>query len=224
MFLGHFAVGFAAKRVAPKASLAWLMTAPNLLDLLWPFFLLAGWERVRIEPGNTAFTPLAFDAYPWSHSLLMACIWGLGLAAVYLWLSQRARLDFAADVRGARVIALAVVSHWVLDVVTHRPDMPIAPGIGIKLGFGLWNSVGATIAVEGALFAAGVWVYASSTRARDRTGAWSLIGLVVLLVAIYAGLIFGPPPPGVAAVAWSDLAGWLLVPWAAWIDRHRDTV
>ena len=83
MFIGHFAVALAAKRAAPRASLGWLVVACQLPDLIWPVLLLAGIERARIEPGNTAFTPLAFDHYPWSHSLLLVVIWGAALAALY---------------------------------------------------------------------------------------------------------------------------------------------
>jgi hypothetical protein len=226
MFLGHFAVGFAAKRVAPRASLGWLVMAPILPDLLWPFFLLAGWERVRIDPGNTAFTPLAFDAYPWSHSLEMSCVWAALLAGTYLGLSRARRGDAARggarwDVRGAWVIALAVVSHWLLDVVTHRPDMPVTVSGTARLGLGLWNSIPATMVVEGLMFAAGVGAYASMTRPVDRAGAWALNALVVLLALLYASLVFSPPPPGVSAIAYSDMAAWLLPLWAWWIDGHR---
>jgi len=97
MFIGHFAVGLASKRVAPHASLGVLMAAPNLLDLLWPIFLLLGWEQVRIDPGNTAFTPLDFVSYPISHSLLTACVWGVLFALVYWTLTRY--------LRGAVVIA-----------------------------------------------------------------------------------------------------------------------
>src|SRR5712671_4244163 len=133
MFIGHYAVGFAAKRAAPNASLGPLMAAPVLLDLLWPIFLLLGWEHVRIDPGNTAFTPLAFDSYPISHSLLMAVVW----AVVFVLLTRR------VSTRQASLwIALAVVSHWVLDWITHGPDLPLLPRLGPKVGLGLWNSVG----------------------------------------------------------------------------------
>ena len=111
MFIGHFAAAMAAKRVAPKVSLGWLFAACQLPDLIWPVLLLAGVERARIEPGNTAFTPLAFDHYPWSHSLLMVAVWGGALALLY---------DLRVRRRGkALVIATLVVSHWLLDWITH---------------------------------------------------------------------------------------------------------
>jgi hypothetical protein len=226
VFLGHFAVGFAAKRVAPKTSLGWLITAPILPDLLWPLFLLGGWETVRIDPGNTAFTPLAFDAYPWSHSLEMVCVWAALLAGIYLGLSgfrrgNASRPQGPWDVRGAWVIGAAVVSHWVLDVVTHRPDMPVTVSGPARLGLGLWNSVPATMAVEGLMFAAGVGAYASMTRPRDRVGSRALNALVPFLALLYASVAFGPPPPSVHAIAFSALAACLLPLWAVWIDNHR---
>jgi hypothetical protein len=223
MFLGHFAVGFASKRVAPRASLGYLIAAPILLDLLWPIFLLLGWERVRVDPGNTLFTPLAFDAYPWSHSLVMSGVWGASLAGIYLWRSRSSLVAGGGkgDARGAWVIALAVVSHWVLDVVTHRPDMPIAPGVPTKLGLGLWNSVPATLIVELSLFGAGVRAYVSMTRARDRVGMYALWGMIVFLLVLYVSLPFTPPPPDTNAIAYADLGAFILPFWAGWIDRHR---
>jgi len=206
-------VGFALKRVAPRASLGALIAAPEALDLLWPWFLLLGWERVRIDPGNTAFTPLAFDSYPISHSLVMAAVWGALFASLYIWM------------RGTRAAAVwigfAVVSHWVLDWVTHRPDLPIAPWSDVKVGLGLWNSVPAALVVESLMYAAGVWVYARVTRARDRMGSVNFWVYVLALAAIYVANIVGPPPPDPTSLAIFALALWLLPLWAAWIDRHR---
>jgi membrane-bound metal-dependent hydrolase YbcI (DUF457 family) len=214
MFLGHFAVGFAAKRASPRTSLGTLFLAAQLLDLLWPALILLGLEEVRIEPGNTAFTPLDFVSYPWTHSLLMVLLWGAGLGLAY-----RARTGSA---RGAWVVGALVLSHWVLDLVTHRPDLPLAPG-AVKVGLGLWNSVPGTIAVEGALFAAGVYLYATATRPRNRTGTVALWLLVAVLAGIYVANL-GGPPPSARAIGAAGLLGWLFLPWAVWIDRNRHAV
>jgi len=214
MFIGHFAVGFAAKKVAPRVSLGWLIAAPIFLDLLWPTFLLLGVESVRIDPGNTAVTPLDLHDFPWTHSLAMSVVWSVAFAAAYRWRARRDNL-------GAAVLGLGVFSHWVLDVVSHRPDMPLYPGSATYWGLGLWSSVPATLAVEGALFAAGVWLYAAATRAKDRTGAWALRGFVAFLLLGYLMNVFGPPPPSPKAIAVFGHTGWLFVAWAAWIDRHR---
>lgn len=213
MFIGHAAVAFASKKVAPRASLGYLMAAPFLLDLIWPILLLTGTERARVDPGNTAFTPLAFDSYPWSHSLLMSVVWGILFGAFY---RLRTR-----DNRGAVVIAAAVVSHWILDFITHRPDLPLIPGSDARFGLGLWNSPASTIAVEGLIFAVSVWVYARFTRALDKRGRWGLAGLVTFFVVIYGINAVSPPPPSMNAVAWAALLLWLLPAWAGWVDRHR---
>jgi membrane-bound metal-dependent hydrolase YbcI (DUF457 family) len=212
MFLGHFAIGFAAKRYAPRASLGTLFLAAQFIDLLWPLLVLAGIERVRIAPGITVVTPLDFEHYPWSHSLLMVLVWGVLFAAVYFLIRR--------DRRASLVLGLAVVSHWVLDWLTHRPDLPLAPGAE-RVGLGLWNSFAGTVIVELGLFALGVYLYARATRARDRIGSWALWSLVAFLAAIYAGNLFGAPPPDVMAIAWVGQAQWLLVAWGYWIDRHR---
>jgi LexA-binding, inner membrane-associated putative hydrolase len=213
MFIGHFAVGLASKRVAPRASLGVLMAAPNLLDLLWPVFLLLGWEQVRIDPGNTAFTPLDFVSYPISHSLLTACGWGALFVLLY-WVRPR-------YTRGAFVIGLGVVSHWVLDFITHSPDMPLYPG-GPKFGLGLWNSVPATVSVELGMYVVGAWLYLSMTRARDRTGAFAMWAFLAFGLVSYVANILGPPPPSTRAIAFVTLTLWLVPVWAWWIDRHRE--
>jgi membrane-bound metal-dependent hydrolase YbcI (DUF457 family) len=169
-------------------------------------FLLAGWEKVRIDPGNTAFTSLAFVCYPYSHSLAAVCGWGALFGFLY-WLYSR----YAA---GAMVVSLVVISHWLLDAATHRPDMPIFPGSATRVGLGLWNSVPATIAIESAMFAAGVWLYASITRPRDGVGRYGFWSFVAFQAISYAANAFGPPPPSAEFLARFSLATWLFPVWA----------
>lgn len=213
MFLGHFAVGFGAKKAAPKISLGTLFIACQLADLLWPILVLSGKETFRIEPGITRVTPLDFTSYPYSHSLVSLALIAILFGAGYRSIRQSRWNDVI-------VIILTVISHWVLDVISHRPDMPLSFGPK-KIGLGLWNSMPATIAVEGLLFAIGVILYVRATTPRDRTGTWALAGLVAFLIVIYLMNLFGPLPPSVKAVAWSALAMWLLILWGYWIDRHR---
>jgi hypothetical protein len=212
VFIGHFAVAFASKRAAPRTSLGLLVAAVSLLDLLWPILVLAGFETVRIDPGNTVVTPLDFVSYPYSHSLVFVSLWAVVFAGAYF---SKTRYW-----RGAAVIAVGVVSHWVLDVVSHRPDMPLFPG-SEKIGLGLWNSLAATVLVEGTAFVLGVWLYARCTRARDAVGRWAWWALVGFLLLTYAGNLAGPPPPSSNAVAALALAAWLFPLWAWWIDWHR---
>ena len=215
MFVGHFAVGFAAKRAAPRVSLVLLFLAAQFADVLWPIFVAAGIETVRIAPGITAVTPLDFVSYPYSHSLVALAIWALVLAAACAW-RLGGRATFA-------VIAALVISHWVLDFVSHRPDMPIYPG-GPTYGLSLWNSFPATLLVELAMSAAGVWLYATATRARDAVGRWSFVALVVFLLLAYGASLAGGPPPSVAAIFWIGIAGSaVILLWSWWADRHRAT-
>lgn len=214
MFLGHFAVGLAAKRVAPQVSLGTLFLSAQFIDLLWPTLLLLGVERVAITPGITAMTPLDFVHYPVSHSLLAVLGWGCLLALLH-FAGQRRRRD-------ALVIGLAVVSHWLLDVLVHRPDLPLYPGDSPMIGLGLWQSVPGTLVVELSLFAASAWLYLHSTQAVDPTGRRATYGLFVALLAIYLGSAFGGAPPSVEAIAWVGQAQWLLVAWAYWSDAHRE--
>ena len=213
MFIGHFAVALAAKRAAPRVSLGILFAASQLIDLVWPVFLLLGWERVRIAPGDTAFTPLDFEHFPWTHSLAAVLVWSVVATLSYTWLRK--------DRGGAIVVGMLVASHWLLDFVTHRADLPLYPGDPRRVGLGLWRSVPATLLLESLLFLGGVLVYASATRATDRTGRLAWWTLVVFLVVIHLANAFGPPPPSVGAVAWAGLAAWLIPFWAAWADRHR---
>lgn len=215
MFIGHFAVGFAAKRLAPQASLGTLFFAAQFIDLLWPSLLLLGIERVQIAPGNTAFTPLDFEHYPWSHSLLAVLGWSVLIGVAY----HLARHDR----RTSLILGVLVLSHWLLDFLTHRPDLPLWPG-SAAVGLGLWNSVPGTLVLEIGLFVLGILIYLRTTQARDGAGRWALVALVVFLGAVYASNLLGPPPPDVTAIAWVGHAQWLLVAWGYWIDRHRATV
>jgi hypothetical protein len=214
MFIGHYALGLAAKRVAPRTSLGTLFAAPTLADLLWPVFLLFGWERVHFTPGTNPFLTLTFDAYPISHSLVTLIGWGL----LFAWLYRRR----SGDGRGALVVGVLVVSHWVLDFITHRPDLPLYPG-GPTVGLGLWNSVAGTLIVEGVMFVAGLSLYLGATRPRDSVGSYGLLALTVLLVGFYISSLFAPPPPSVVALGLGGIIfGWLFVFLGAWVDRHRE--
>lgn len=214
MFIGHFAVGFASKRFAPQTSLGALIAAAVLLDLLWPVFVLLGWEEVRIEPGNTAFTPLNFISYPFSHSLVAAIGWATLFALLYF--------AFTRYRAGTVLIWLGVVSHWVLDFTSHRPDLPLYPG-GPRVGLGLWNSVLATAVVEGLMYAIGVWIYIRVTRAKDGIGRWALVTFVMVVAALYVANILSPPPPSVKMVVIAAIPfTWLLILWAWWADKHRE--
>jgi hypothetical protein len=213
MFVGHVAVGFLGKRAAPRLSAAFLVFCTAFLDVLWPVFILAGVEHARIVPGITPASPLDLYDYPWSHSLAMAGAWSLLLAVP--WLMRR-------QWREALVVAGCVFSHAVLDVISHRPDIPLYPGSEVKIGLGLWHSRPATVVVEGALWIVALVVYTRAFRPTSRWGKWGLWSLAALLTVAWLGGVYGPPPPDVNVVAWSALpaiivfTGWL---WT--VERKR---
>ena len=215
MFLGHFAVGFAGKRADATPSLGTWIMAAQWVDLVWPVLLLLGWERARIAPGWTPVAPLEFQHYPYTHSLLAVVLWAVGFALVYRLLR--------GNTRAAVWLGLAVLSHWVLDFISHRPDLPLFPGGEARVGLYLWASLWGTLIVEYGLLAAGVALYVRGFPARDRVGVLATWSLLLLLVVIYFGSIFAPPPETTTQLAFGGLSMWLPVAWGYLIDRHRGT-
>jgi len=214
MFIGHFGVGFAAKKVAKKTSLGTLFLAAQFIDLLWPFLILLGIEKVAIDPGNTAFTPFDFIYYPFSHSLIGVLIWALLFGAVYFAIKK--------DLKTSLVLGVLVLSHWILDLITHRPDLPLFLGSdSVLVGLGLWNSIIATVIIEGIIFIIGVYLYFVATKAKNKVGTYSLWSLVIFFVMVYISNLLSPPPESSEAVGYVGLSQWLLIAWAYWIDRNR---
>ena len=216
MFVGHFALGLAGKRLAPRVSLGTWFLSVQLLDLIWPVFLLLGIEQVRVTPGYTRLSPLDFYHYPWTHSLVTAVLWSLGFFLAALLFRRGPGRGAAACLLG-----LGVVSHWLLDAVVHRPDLPLFPLMGRYVGLGLWDRPVLAISLELALFALGIAIYLRRTTAKDAVGRWGLWALLAFLLLAWIGSLFGPLPEDQTPIAWTGLALWLLIPWAAWVDRHR---
>jgi membrane-bound metal-dependent hydrolase YbcI (DUF457 family) len=214
MFIGHYALALAAKKIAPQVSLGVLFLACQLADMIWPNLVLLGIETLEVEPGITVMTPLNFVHYPYSHSLLALTLWGAIFGAVYALLRR-------SGTKAAIVIAVLVLSHWVLDVLTHRPDMPITLFDSSLIGFGLWNFPVVAVPLELLLFAAGIWLYVRQTTPLNRKGSVGFWSLIIFLLAIYAAGLLGPPPPSATAVAWSGQALWLVIAWGFWIDHNR---
>jgi hypothetical protein len=213
MFIGHYAVGLAAKKFAPDASLGALIAAPILLDLIWPLFLLLGWEQVAIVPNANPFLRLQFYSYPISHGLVAVIGWATLYASVYYGLTRYRD--------GAVVIWVGVASHWLLDYVVHVPDLPLAAGSRL-LGLSLWNHRWLTIAIELTLFAIAIWTYQRETRAKDKIGLYAFLGFVAVWLLAYAAAAFGPAPGSVRKLAGFALLTWLAIPWAWWFDSHRE--
>jgi hypothetical protein len=216
MFIGHYGVALAGKRLAPRTSLGTLFVAAQFLDILWPVMILFGWEHVRIIAGFTAVSPLDLYDYPLSHSLLLAALWSALFGGVYFAITR-----YRA---GAWTVSALVLSHWFLDLIVHRPDLLLMPGAHRYFGFGLWNSRLATALVELPIYLAGVAIYARTTRSRDRIGRYGFWAMAVFFLLMGIGNLKGTPPPSVSAMVWTMMVGGVLfVAWAIWVDRHRST-
>ena len=215
MVLGHYGFGLGAKKFAPRLSLGTLFLAVQWADLLWPILLLFNVEHVSMRPGDAKF-PLDFTDYPITHSLLMGLVWGAVFGLVY-WF-------FKKDGKSALVLGICVVSHWVLDLVVHRPDLPLFPGDSPKWGFGLWNWPVLTAIVEGSLFAVGLVLYLRVTKPRNTTGSWSFWLLMGLLVVAHIAGLVSPLPSSAHAIGWAAQLQWIFVIMGYWVDRNRTTV
>lgn len=212
MFTGHLAIGFAGKRVVPKISLGTWMMAVMLADLLAFVFMIGGIESFRPVPGVAANRMLG--DIPYSHSLLMDVLWA-GLLAVGFYLFRR-------HPRGALLLFGAVSSHWVLDVISHRPDMPLAPGVKPLFGLGLWNSIPATVMVEGGAWLAAIIVYVHATKSKNWVGLIAFwIGIALLTVSWLANITAGIDPNPVRAGANGLVFFSLMIVWAYWMNRVR---
>lgn len=214
MFLGHFGAGFAAKKIDKTASLGTYLMAAQWIDLIWPIFLLLGIERAVINPGVSEVTPLEFVYYPFSHSLFGVIVWAVVFGSVYFMIKKKFKT--------ALILGLLVISHWLLDLLVHIPDLPIFPGESVKVGFGLWNSFAVTLLLEALILGLGVFLYYRATNAKNKIGTYSLIVLIIFLIGIYILNLIGPPPPSAEAIAYVGNAQWLFVLWGYWIDRNRE--
>lgn len=216
MLIGHLAVGLSIKRVEPRISLGTLIAAALFADLLWSIFMLAGIEHVGILPGVKLNRLIGYEI-AYSHSLLMDVFYGALFAAVYfLWRRYP---------RGAWILFAAVLSHWFLDVVSHRQDMPIAPGVDAVFGLGLWNSIPATILVEGGFWLLAIIAYARATCPKGRAGTYGFWSAIALLTVIGAGNLVTPPPSNAVRAGIGSLTLFLLiVAWAYWMDHVRGAV
>ena len=211
MFIGHLGAGFAAKSVDKKISLGTLFLASQFIDLLWPILLLLGLESVKIESGDTVVTPLNFISYPISHSMLGVIFWGILFGIVY-YLGKK-------NLRGSILLGALVFSHWLLDLLTHRPDLQLFPWSDYKVGLGLWNSFLGTVIVEGLIFTFGVFIFYKVCNLQSKSKIILFWSLVIFLAAVYVMNLFGPPPPSEESIAVVGLSQWLLIAWAYWIDR-----
>jgi len=213
MFVGHYGVSFAAKRVDRTTPLWVLFLAAQLLDVLWAPCVLLGIEKVRIAPGITASNPLDLYYMPYTHSLVAALLWSCASGFAYQFVARPARRQASA------VIGLVVFSHWILDFVVHRPDLPLYDN-SAKVGLGLWNSPALAFGLEAALLFGGLWLCLQGRLSRS---VRTLIFGVVML-AIQAYIFFGPPPTSDRAAASTALIAYAVFAAAIWWLQDRRAV
>lgn len=213
MFIGHFAAGMAGKKLDPAVSLGTLFLAAQFLDLLWPTLLLLNIEHVVIAPGISKVTPLDFVHYPVSHSLVAVLGWGLLFGLIYYLITK--------NNGGAWLLGCLVVSHWVLDLIVHIPDLPLYPGESPKVGLGLWNSPTLTILVEGTIFVTGVLLYVRTKKEVNIRVSWWFWSLIIFLLFVQVMNFISPPPPSIEAIAWAGQLQWIFVVWGWWADRRK---
>jgi membrane-bound metal-dependent hydrolase YbcI (DUF457 family) len=212
MFLGHFAVAFAAKKADKSISLGTSIFAAQWLDLLWPILLLTGTETVTIAPQGSVI-PLAFTHYPVSHSLMAVACWSVLFGLLYYTLTKNKKASL--------VIGLLVLSHWALDFLAHIPDLPLVPNSDFKAGVGLWNFKLLELTLELTLFFSAVLLYFKNNilnSKKENIITWSLI---VFLALIHLMNSFGPAPEGIKPLAIFALTQWILVPWGYWADKNN---
>lgn len=216
MFVGHYGVSYAGKALARSVPLWHLFVAVQFLDILWGLFVLIGVEHVRIVPGITAASPLDLYHVPYTHSLVAALFWSVVCGAAYhTWRGRH------AGSRAGVVVGVALFSHWLLDLLVHRPDLPLV-GDRLKVGLGLWNYPAVALTVEAAVLFGGLLLYLRATRHAAGSGAYAFLLFGAGLVAMQAFIFFGPPPgsptapAGTGLVAYGALAGI-----AAWLERKR---
>jgi uncharacterized membrane protein len=217
MLVGHCAIAFAGKRAEPALSLGTLMAAAILSDLLGFVLILAGVEHWTFKPRFAGINAVDLDRIAWSHGLLPNVLWAAAFAGGYYLLRRR--------VTGSWILFAAVMSHWVLDFISHRADMPLTPGLSTRFGLGLWTSVPATLAVEGLLWLIALAVYVRATRSTGRAGVVGFWLMIVFVTLSWVNNITAAPPAGSLTIAAITSLTFftLLVAWAYWMNRARKT-
>ena len=219
MNMGHYSVALALKRVEKRVSLGWLFLAAQWLDILLFLFVLLGVERLRIVENFTPSTHFELEFIPYTHGLVGSLVWAaVGYVAVRLVPAK----EKVKRKRVALVIAAAVFLHWVLDLIVHTPDLPLLGDDSPKLGLGLWNYAFATFALEALLLLVGLWLYLRGTKAQNVSGKYGMIAFAVVLIAMNAFIMFGPPPESVNFSVVSLLVLYLVFTGIAfWLDQKR---
>ena len=216
MFVGHYAASLALKSFEQKVSLGVLFLAVQFVDILFFPFVLAGIERMNIVENFTQSTHFELVYMPFTHGLLASLLWAVAAFAVFRWVVVKKQSV-------AVVVALAVFSHWLLDLPVHTPDLPLWSDASPKLGFGLWNNAVATYLLEAALLLLALWMYLRSTKATTAIGKYGMPVFIGFLLLVNVSNIFGAPMVdskiGLSIFALSSY--FLFAAVAFWLDQKR---
>lgn len=221
MFVGHYAVSFALKKVEKKASLGMLFLAAQLSDILFFPFVLMGIERCNIVENFTASTHFESTYMPYTHSLFASFLWAVG---VYIAFKFTLSNETTKKNKIAIIMAAAVLSHWFLDLIVHTPDLPLLSNNSPKLGFGLWNNAIATYILETILLLGGLGLYLKSTKATSFIGKYGMILFVIFMLGLNTNIIFGPPlSTNLSTMSVSVLVLYFFFAGIAfWLDKKRN--
>lgn len=219
MFIGHYGIALVLKKAYNGLSIGWLFIAVQLVDIVWTILVLLGVEKVAIVPGITKVNPLDFYYYPYTHSLIAFFFWSFLVFIICYFIKNKSGLS---RFKFGLILAFVVFSHFLLDVITHRPDIPLAGEESVKIGFGLWNHVAFSYILEAVIFIVGFWLYFKSglLKTTKRKAAF-LIFAVSLLVLNLINLL-GSPPSDTNIVALSGLSLYIVIAlFGFWIDKQK---
>ena len=216
MFVGHYGVAFAARGAEKRLPLWVYFLAVQWVDLVWAVLIYFGVEQVHIQPGVNPSGPLVFDYYPYTHSLAAGVAW-----AAIAFMGYRVLTRMKGSQRVAGFLALAVLSHWFLDLIVHQPDLPLYPG-GLKVGLGLWNFPMIELAVELVLLAAGLIYYFKKSPELSKKRRIAMVVLCLFITAIQLAADFGPPPQSIKVMGVSGFVLYALFAAAAfWVEGKQ---
>jgi hypothetical protein len=215
VFVGHYGPSFAAKAAKNSIPLWVLFIAVQLLDVFWGIFVLLGIEKVRITPGITATNPLDLYCMPYTHSLLGAMLWSVAAAIAYYVFRK------ADGLSAATLVGAAVFSHWVLDWLVHRPDLPVYDN-SLKVGLGLWNYPAFAFLLEIAVLFGGMYLYMKTTTRVAPGGTFGIVIFGFVMLTVQAYVFFGPPPTSDKAAAVTALISYFAFAGTVfWLERKR---
>jgi hypothetical protein len=215
MFVGHYGPAFAATAAKKSIPLWVVFIAVQLVDVLWAIFVLLGIEKVRIVPGFTATNPLDLYYMPYTHSLIGAILWSIAAGIVYYFLRKVDGWSAAALVGGA------VFSHWALDWLVHRPDLPLYDN-AFKVGLGLWNYPVFAFLLEIAILFGGMYLYLKATESTSRIGRYGMVVFGLVMLVVQSIVFFGPPPSSDKAAATTALVFYFVFAGVTyWLEKQR---